>query len=197
MKPLTSRQQQAVETKVKIARTAMELFYKKGYQQVSVREICDGAGISIGAFYHHYKSKLELLSVGQESIDRIVLSKLPENNGGSVEELLQVLQVGMDVIESYGRPFLSAAYAEILRQGVAYVISQQRPYFQHLLITVNQGMGKGYYREDQSSEDIVMSILRFTRGAIYDWCIRESNQRLSDIVIQDVSLYLNSISPDS
>ena len=40
---------------------AQGLFLSKGYEQTSVQDILDGAGIAKGTFYHYFSSKLELL----------------------------------------------------------------------------------------------------------------------------------------
>ena len=40
--------------------SAIKLFSNRGYNKASVDDICEEAGISKGAFYHHFKSKQEL-----------------------------------------------------------------------------------------------------------------------------------------
>ncbi len=57
---ITSR---GIETQQTILNTALELFSKNGYDATSVAEICTGANISKGAFYHHFPSKQDLFLV--------------------------------------------------------------------------------------------------------------------------------------
>lgn len=49
--------------KEKIMNAAYELFGEKGYEKTSVTEIIDRAGASKGGFYHHFKSKEEILEM--------------------------------------------------------------------------------------------------------------------------------------
>lgn len=49
-------------TKAIILDAARELFYQKGYQQVSMRQIARELGYSHGAIYYHFKNKAELFS---------------------------------------------------------------------------------------------------------------------------------------
>ncbi|MFQ7450473.1 MAG: TetR/AcrR family transcriptional regulator [Flavonifractor plautii] len=42
----------------------MELARENSFDKVSVRDICQRAGITTGAFYHHFRSKEDLLSRG-------------------------------------------------------------------------------------------------------------------------------------
>jgi AcrR family transcriptional regulator len=53
-------QQRSEETRTKILESAIKLFSIQGYNKASVDDICKEAGISKGAFYHHFKSKQEL-----------------------------------------------------------------------------------------------------------------------------------------
>jgi len=53
-------QQRSEETRAKIMESAIKLFSDQGYNKASVDDICTEAGISKGAFYHHFKSKQEL-----------------------------------------------------------------------------------------------------------------------------------------
>jgi AcrR family transcriptional regulator len=48
-------------TKRKILLAAIECFSKKGYQKTSLREVAKNAGVTVGAVYHHYHDKKDLL----------------------------------------------------------------------------------------------------------------------------------------
>lgn len=49
------------EVRAAIVDAAVDLFYAKGYQATSVREIVDAAGYTKGALYHYFASKEEIL----------------------------------------------------------------------------------------------------------------------------------------
>jgi len=49
------------ERKSQIIQTSLQLFAVKGYENTTVNNIIEGAGISKGGFYHHYNSKEALL----------------------------------------------------------------------------------------------------------------------------------------
>jgi AcrR family transcriptional regulator len=53
-------QQRSEETRARIMEAAIKLFSTRGYNKASVDNICEEAGISKGAFYHHFKSKQAL-----------------------------------------------------------------------------------------------------------------------------------------
>ncbi len=45
------------ETRARILAAAIECFTRSGYDATGVAEICERAGVSKGAFYHHFPSK--------------------------------------------------------------------------------------------------------------------------------------------
>ena len=59
-KELTPRKRQALEMRAKIQNTALTLFNREGFENVSVEEIAQTVGCSVGNIYHYFKSKDEL-----------------------------------------------------------------------------------------------------------------------------------------
>jgi len=69
-------QQRSEETRGKIMDSAIKLFSTRGFNTASVDDICAEAGISKGAFYHHFESKqalfLALLDGWLQNIDNAI-----------------------------------------------------------------------------------------------------------------------------
>lgn len=67
-------QDRGEETRARLLEAGRECFSQHGYDGASVAEICRCAGVSKGAFYHHFSSKhalfLELLDWWLDGIDR-------------------------------------------------------------------------------------------------------------------------------
>lgn len=54
---LNKHDEQSRQTRKSILNAAEELFFTQGYVQTTVDDICKAAGITKGAFYHHFKNK--------------------------------------------------------------------------------------------------------------------------------------------
>ena len=70
------------ETRGKLLQSAMKLFSEAGYDATGVAEICATAGVSKGAFYHHFETKqavfLQLLEDWLRDVDADLLAALGE-----------------------------------------------------------------------------------------------------------------------
>jgi AcrR family transcriptional regulator len=53
-------QKRSEETRAKIMSVALEMFARQGYDATSVADICREAGVSKGAFYHHFPTKQDI-----------------------------------------------------------------------------------------------------------------------------------------
>jgi len=60
-------QQRSEETRNRMMQAALECFSNHGYEITSVAEICSAAGVSKGAFYHHFPSKQAIFLALMES----------------------------------------------------------------------------------------------------------------------------------
>jgi len=95
-------QKRSQETRKQILNTALELFSRSGYESTSVAEICQEAGVSKGAFYHHFPTKqavflklldswlelldLQMLMIQQEAKD---VPQALSNMAGLMEQVFQ------------------------------------------------------------------------------------------------------------
>ncbi len=55
------RKEKAILTKNKVFETAIELIKEKGYNNVTISQICEKARVAKGTFYVHYKSKEDII----------------------------------------------------------------------------------------------------------------------------------------
>ena len=81
------------ETKKLIVETSFDMFYSNGYNNTSIPDIMKKTNLTKGAFYHHFKNKLE---IGKKVIEDIFslriyngfIKPLKENKSKSVSDLL-------------------------------------------------------------------------------------------------------------
>jgi AcrR family transcriptional regulator len=129
MKNLGRRERKAAETRLKLFRSALQLFAARGSQNVTVEDITEAADVGKGTFFNYFKSKDHVLSVMAE----IQLGKIRESLEGAQEGKRPIRTVLHDlslrVTEEPGRSpelaralltaFLSAAIRDLLVQNLS------------------------------------------------------------------------------
>src|SRR5438045_3562156 len=58
------------ETRRQILDTALTLFRKDGFEETTIRDIADAAGLSLGAAYYYFKSKEALVGAYYEFVQQ-------------------------------------------------------------------------------------------------------------------------------
>ncbi|MCB0040893.1 MAG: TetR/AcrR family transcriptional regulator [Caldilinea sp.] len=86
-------QQRSEETRERILSTALACFAEAGYDATGVATICQRAGVSKGAFYHHFASKqalfLALLAEWLDTIDQQMAAT--RSTAGTVPQELETM----------------------------------------------------------------------------------------------------------
>jgi len=69
---------------------------------------------------------------------------------------------------------------------------KSRYFHKTLLGEVREGLEKGDFPASRTAEEITDSILRHSRGTIYDWCLHEGSYDVIEQGIQDVTNLLSA-----
>ncbi len=192
---LTSRAKQALETKKKIQDAAFELFEEYGYDSVSMQEIANKAGCSIGNLYHYYKNKDALVLQFTDHVDEVyqaLENEIPEDLDSF--ERLRWFVVNA-ISRSNKEKAVSLGFAHALKNPELGTLnySEKRPYYRTLRNMVRQARADGHIAKDNSSCDIVRKILILQRGILLEWRIEEGAFDIDPVIEQMVNGLLNSL----
>jgi AcrR family transcriptional regulator len=147
-------QNRSIETRARIIEAAMDLFAQNGFEVTSVSDICQKAGVSKGAFYHHFPSKQAIFQKGMEewvdSIDkqmalvREVEVNVPEALSQMTRMLPEVYRAAMGGLPMF-LEFLSHSYRD---PGVLQAMaSPHRRYREFFTAMIQEGIDEGSLRE--------------------------------------------------
>ncbi len=192
-KELSRQQQKSRETKARIFRAAKNILQKKGYEELSIKNICEEAGVSNGSFYHHFKTKDDLLSYyieEQPSINPDVLA-LPKSPDEAKKTIIYVYLNYVDYCEQLGTEFMSNYYTP-KNQSLNPLIRTERPY---PIITVQNYLQKcidaGIVSLKQPLEAITTDIRMIVIGNVFEWCLKEGNADFRGNMKRSLETYLN------
>jgi len=178
----TSRQAQAEKTKHNIYVTARKLIAEKGFDNITIDEICRNAGISKGLYYHYYKSKDDIIIEGYSECDeyfethvRKLLSK--ENY---IDRIVEFIDYQVLYADNLGIDVIIQAYKSQIQHGNDFFVSDGRTLPVILKEIITEGQNKGDIRTDLRADYIENYILKFSRGLIYDWCLHDGKYNIKE-----------------
>jgi AcrR family transcriptional regulator len=172
----SNRIRKSLETKDKLFQTAIKLFNKYGYENVSISLITKTVGVAKGAFYIHFSSK-ESIMVEQfskidtyyinwyESVDKmqeasVLLTDFIRNVAKLTVDILKI-----DVIKVVYRSHINAP------SNLKFLIDEKRIYFKIFKEIIEKGQISGEFRDDIDSIKLTRITTRYMRSVLYDWAI--------------------------
>ncbi|WP_077212350.1 TetR/AcrR family transcriptional regulator [Bacillus dakarensis] len=192
------RQQKTMETKRKILTTAIKLFNEKGFSHVTVDEIIEKTSTSKGAFYNHFKSKHDIFLEKFKEIDHFYVNEiLPKLKPLKTAEakLKYFLYLEMEYIEKdLGWDVTRTIYEQELNtERESFFLDENRPLYHILKKIFEEGQKNGEFRQDLTSERLVVMLSRVIRGFLYDWSIKKGSFSLVDEHIELFNIVIEGL----
>ena len=167
-----TRKQQARHTKEKLLSVSLKLIREHGFDNVKINDICNEAGVSTGAFYHHITNKAGIVIAAYAKCDDyfsdVVYPKLKDRKDTDVvlDYLAEQMKYGVD----YGIDLCIQIYKAQLTEGTEFFLSTERPLASGLISIIKSLQESGLVNDKVSAEDIGNELLLVSRGLIYNWC---------------------------
>ena len=135
---------------------------------MTIRNICEEAGVSNGTFYHFFKSKDDLLSNYLFMDDWIEEMENPEDiSAFIVRGYLKLTDLYVELGTEFTSGFYSAknqAFNVFTRGSGKYISDYYRP-------RLYAAREKGYVRQDIPIDRIVMDLQAIVIGCVFQWCV--------------------------
>jgi AcrR family transcriptional regulator len=175
-KSMTKRQEQALETKNRIYTAAIDLMDREGFESITIADISEKAGVSVGAFYHYFNSKHDILAE--------IFQKADEYFSTEVKSELKKESIPEQIVEyfdHYAR-FNLASGVEMTQQlfnpKIKFFIEKGRPMHTILQDLILKGQEKKEIRADADPEELARFLFVMARGVVFEWSLYEGRYDL-------------------
>ena len=192
---MSKQQLKSKETKDRIFQAAKNILQKSGYESLSIKNICEEAGVSNGSFYHHFKTKDDLLSYYIEEQPSIApdLLELPQNTHEAKEAIVGVYLNYVKYCRELGVDFIAGYYTPH-NQALNPTIRTERPY---PIVTVQKYLEKALdanaIQMKLPVDDVVTDIRMLVIGNAFEWAMTKGRAAFEGNIRRSISHYLDGV----
>lgn len=190
-KKLTKRQIQARNTHEKIYNIAIELIERKGFENITVAEICKAAKVSIGSFYNYFESKHSILEQVFKIADDFFLEVVENSlkDGTTRDKIVQYFRYYADFNVARGLDFIKQLYT-----GKNNLFTTKGRHMQAVLQNIiEEGQKSGDITTEMTAEEIVDYLFIAVRGAVYNWYLHDGSYDLGEFMEKYVECLIKAI----
>lgn len=190
---LSKQQLKSKETKRRIFLAAKEILQHRGYEELSIKNICKESGVSNGSFYHHFSSKDDLLSFYIEEQPSINPDLLDTPSSAEEAKTAIVLiyvnyarycmELGVTFISHFFTPMNQTLNPDFHTTRPYPIISVQN----YLQRAKDANVLPSYLPLKNITTDIRMIVI----GNIFEWCLRSQTVHLEQNLRRSLSSYLD------
>ena len=195
-KYVSVRESRAQATREKLLEAAIELVNQYGMKYLTVRNICEEAGLSTGSFYNLFDSKDDLVFYYLQNVFTSYKQKAEEDasSSSSLEKVALIYRFYIQCVLETGIEFITGLYAA--NTNPTFNFLERDPESEMVLDRVKdyliEGKAAGEVRSDVDINTALLRIGVIITGNIYYWCVFEGRIDLAnhtDAMLQD---YLKS-----
>jgi AcrR family transcriptional regulator len=159
---------------------ALQLFTEQGYDETTVAEIADRAGLTRSTFFRHFADKREVLSAGQETLSRLFTEGIASAPAGSSP--LEAVEAGLAHAAAAMTPF----NRELGPRLEAVIATSSELQERALLKKVGMAAAMSEALRERGIDDAIaaaaaeLGVLAF-KDAFEAWTAEDNEQPLSDL----------------
>ena len=175
-KTITKRHEQALETKDRIYSAAIDLMDREGFENITIADISKKAGVSVGAFYHYFTSKNDILADIFHKVDDYFSSQVIFGlKKGSIPEKI------IEYFDYYAKFSVHSGVEltqQLFKPQIKFFVEKNRPMVSLLEDLIQEGQQKKEIRADESREELARFLIVIARGVVFDWSVYDGSYDL-------------------
>ena len=193
-------QTRSKETRRQIMNAAVEEFCRSGYDAASVSDICREAGVSKGAFYHHFPSKQALfLAIMRDWLQEIDTQLFANRTQGkNIPQAIQDMGSTLGVIfqaASGQLPMFMEFMVQASRDKEVWnaVIAPYRQYQQGFSDLINEGKKEGSFRTDVDAGEAAWVLISLAVGILLQGVVDPGAADWESVTNKGVQMILDGL----
>lgn len=163
------------------------------YDAVTIKTMCDAAGISVGTFYHYFGDKTGLVPAYFNLVDDYIENELLPllNDDDELKNFLAFCVGLLTLANQTGAYKLKILYSFV--PSLSSEDDKSRPFFAVPRDIIKRGQVKGQISTEIDSNQVAKMTVVILRGYCYDWAQHEGSYEIVSHVEQFAKLFIKSL----
>ena len=179
------------ESRRKIIDAAIALIDAKGYDQITMLDICRSAGVATGTFYHYFKSKQDVITAYIHEENEAVLEFYHKLGRTTFSETIcKVMHFKLDIYQARGPEFVRQMVAVLMGSSRQTFTENAYAWMQILSESFQEGQRQGEFTSSISAGllcDITASMFFFFTSL---WSSQPEDYSLHELLDAKISAVL-------
>lgn len=163
------------DTRLALVHAAIDLFKEKGYNQVSIKDICDAAQVTRNAFYYYFESKDLIFDAIGDYVSYIAKQRFLSSIGRETfyQQSWEFYHCYLQVQVEMGPEIMNHVCISRTMKGH----SDFYTYLDDLMTEsmknmIKKGYEAGEFRNDRTPEELLSASYSIIRGVNIQWCFQ-------------------------
>ena len=169
------RQRRAAETRLRLFRSALQLFADRGFSNVTVEDITEAADVGKGTFFNYFETKDHVLGVMAEVQLARIREAVDSAAAGKHRIHSTLHHLFLRLAEEPGRsPYLARAViasflaSEVVRALIERQMSEARAL---IAAVIAQGQERGEIDPQLAGQDVALQLQQAVLGTVLVWSL--------------------------
>ncbi|HHZ03090.1 MAG TPA: TetR/AcrR family transcriptional regulator [Tissierellia bacterium] len=188
-------QNDTISKKKIIVDVIVKLMDEEGMKNVTIKDICDHANISVGAFYHYFRSKDSVTDEMYELMDEYFLynkdsiASHPTTN----EDIIDFVTHFGSYIEQWGYYANLLIIRTSIENSVKKIPEKQRKIYDVLREIVLLGIEEKNFSPPIDIDDFISTVFVTIRAYLFEWVKKGSDYQVKENMVRHIKWILDSM----
>ena len=187
------------DSRNELINAAARLISREGTNALTVRSVCDEAGLSTGTFYYFFHDKNDLMMsfITEPSFEDIELHTPLNDIAGRISELYMLL---IQRYINFGREFVKSFYNPCNRILSAYMGVTEGRFADGTVMSrseyeLENALTEGIITlpEEMSIHELAADICTIVKGCVFEWCLSDETVDVMNLTARIIKRYLHGM----
>ena len=194
---MVKRKLQAENTKEKLLKVSKDLIKDKGYENVSISQICKTCNVAKGTFYTYFTSKDDIVISILKDINEEMFSILKYDETKTPVENLKIYQKFylVDTVSVQGKRVTREIFRIICDHKLKNRDFYSYKHMEYISRAIKEGQEEGVFRNDLDVGTLSLMMQNINFGIMLNWSTQTDSEPIEKQGMRVIDMFIEYLKP--